>query len=211
MSKLIEKSLREFVDLLASGEPTPGGGSAAAMTGAQGAALVAMVCGLTAGRPKYAEHDGLARETIIAANAVKDGLLEALDRDSEAYLGVVAVFSMPKDSEEEKQARKAAMQQALKASTLSPYEMMKLSVAGLKLARAMAGKCNVNAASDLGVAALSLRAALEGGWSNVLINLGGIEDEAFVKEYRDKGEALLAEGLPMAAVVAAWVNDVTQA
>lgn len=211
MSKLIDKSLREFVDLLASGEPTPGGGSAAAMTGAQGAALVAMVCGLTAGRPKYAEHDGLARETIIAANAVKDGLLEALDRDSEAYLGVVAVFSMPKDSEEEKQARKAAMQQALKASTLSPYEMMKLSVAGLKLARAMAGKCNVNAASDLGVAALSLRAALEGGWSNVLINLGGIEDEAFVKEYRDKGEALLAEGLPMAAVVAAWVNDVTRA
>ena len=211
MSKLIDKSLREFVDMLASGEPTPGGGSAAAMTGAQGAALVAMVCGLTAGRPKYAEHDGLARETIIAANAVKDGLLEALDRDSEAYLGVVAVFSMPKDSAEEKQARKAAMQQALKASTLSPYEMMKLSVAGLKLARAMAGKCNVNAASDLGVAALSLRAALEGGWSNVLINLGGIEDEAFVKEYRDKGEALLSEGLPMAAVVAAWVNDVTRA
>ena len=211
MSKLIDKSLREFVDLLASGEPTPGGGSAAAMTGAQGAALVAMVCGLTAGRPKYAEHDGLARETIIAANAVKDGLLEALDRDSEAYLGVVAVFSMPKDSAEEKQARKAAMQQALKASTLSPYEMMKLSVAGLKLARAMAGKCNVNAASDLGVAALSLRAALEGGWSNVLINLGGIEDEVFVKEYRDKGEALLSEGLPMAAVVAAWVNDVTRA
>lgn len=211
MSKLIDKSLREFVDLLASGEPTPGGGSAAAMTGAQGAALVAMVCGLTAGRPKYAEHDGLARETIIAANAVKDGLLEALDRDSEAYQGVVAVFSMPKDSEEEKRARKAAMQQALKASTLSPYEMMKLSVAGLKLARAIAGKCNVNAASDLGVAALSLRAALEGGWSNVLINLGGIEDEAFVREYREKGEALLAEGLPMAAEVADWVKGAVQA
>ena len=209
MSKLIDKSLREFVDLLASGEPTPGGGSAAAMTGAQGAALVAMVCGLTAGRPKYAEHDGLARETIIAANAVKDGLLEALDRDSEAYLGVVAVFSMPKDSEEEKRTRKAAMQQALKASTLSPYEMMKLSAEGLRLARAVAGKCNVNAASDLGVAALSLRAALEGGWSNVLINLGGIEDEAFVREYREKGEALLEEGLSMAAVVADWVNGVT--
>ncbi len=211
MSKLIDKSLREFVDLLASGEPTPGGGSAAAMTGAQGAALVAMVCGLTAGRQKYAEHDGLARETIIAANAVKSGLLEALDRDSEAYQGVVAVFSMPKDSEEEKRARKAAMQQALKASTLSPYEMMKLSVAGLKLARAIAGKCNVNAASDLGVAALSLRAALEGGWSNVLINLGGIEDEAFVREYREKGEALLAEGLPMAAEVADWVKGAVQA
>lgn len=67
MSKLIDKSLRDFVDMLASGEPTPGGGSAAAMTGAQGAALVAMVCGLTAGRQKYAEHDGLARETGAAA------------------------------------------------------------------------------------------------------------------------------------------------
>ena len=75
----------------------------------------------------------------------------------------------------------------------------------------MAGKCNVNAASDLGVAALSLRAALEGGWSNVLINLGGIEDEAFVKEYREKGEAMLGEGLPLAAEVTDWVNDVTQA
>ena len=209
MSKLIDKSLREFVDLLASGEPTPGGGSAAAMTGAQGAALVAMVCGLTAGRQKYAEHDGLARDTLAAALEVKDGLLEALDRDSEAYQGVVAVFSMPKDSGEEKLARKAAMQQALKASTLSPYEMMKLSAEGLRLARAVAGKCNVNAASDLGVAALSLRAALEGGWSNVLINLGGIEDEAFVREYREKGEALLEEGLTMAAVVADWVNGVT--
>ena len=72
MSKLIEKSLREFVDLLASGEPTPGGGSAAAMTGAQGAALVAMVCGLTAGRQKYAEHDGLARDMLAAALEVQD-------------------------------------------------------------------------------------------------------------------------------------------
>ena len=103
------------------------------------------------------------------------------------------------------------MQQALKASTLSPYEMMKLSVEGLRLARAVAGKCNVNAASDLGVAALSLRAALEGGWSNVLINLGGIEDEAFVREYREKGEALLEEGLSMAAVVADWVKSEVQA
>ena len=94
MSKLIDKSLREFVDMLASGEPTPGGGSAAAMTGAQGAALVAMVCGLTAGRPKYAEHDGLARETIIAANAVKDGLLEALSRRLEVGL-LLAVNDLP--------------------------------------------------------------------------------------------------------------------
>lgn len=208
MSKLVDKSLREFVGLLASGEPTPGGGSAAAMTGAQGAALVSMVCGLTAGRQKYAAYDALARETGVRALAVKDSLLEALDHDSEAYQGVVAVFSMPKDSEEEKLARKAAMQQALKASTRSPYEMMELSVAGLKLAQAVIGKCNINAASDLGVAALSLRAALEGGWSNVLINLGGIEDENFVREYREKGEALLSEGLPMAEDAAAWVREV---
>ena len=210
MSKLADKNLRDFVDLLASGEPTPGGGSSAAMTGAQGAALVSMVCGLTAGRKKYEEFDALARDTRGKALAVKDELLAAMDADSEAYRAVVAVFPMPKDTDEEKRARKAAMQAALKGSTISPYEMMALSVRGLRLAHRMIGKCNINAASDLGVGALSLRMALEGAWDNVLINLGGIEDEAFAREYREMGEKLLLEGRPLAEDVAAWVCSVMQ-
>ena len=210
MSKLADKNLRDFVDLLASGEPTPGGGSSAAMTGAQGAALISMVCGLTAGRQKYEQYDTLARDTREKALAVKDELLAAMDADSEAYRAVVAVFPMPRDTDEEKQARKAAMQAALKGSTISPYEMMALSVRGLRLAHRMIGKCNINAASDLGVGALSLRTALEGAWDNVLINLGGIEDEAFVREHREQGEALLREGLPMADEVAAWVRGTMQ-
>lgn len=210
MSKLVDMNLREFVELLSSGEPTPGGGSSAALTGAQGAALIAMVCGLTAGRKKYEEFDALARSTREQALSLKDALLEAMDQDSEAYRGVVAVFSMPKDSDEEKQARKTAMQSALKASTLSPYEMMDLSVQGLELAQAVIGKCNVNAASDLGVAALNLRAALEGAWSNVLINLDGIDDEAFVQGYRERGQEKLKMGLPLAEEVAAWVRVVTK-
>ena len=209
MGKLADRTLREYVDLLASGEPMPGGGSSAALTGAQGAALIAMTCGLTAGRKMYEAFDNLARETREKALVVKEGLLAAVDADVQAYQGVVAVFSMPKETEEDRNARKAAMQKALKASTLSPCDMMELSVRGLRLAHELAGKCNVNAASDLGVASLSLRAALEGAYDNVRINLDGIEDRDFVKEYREKSEALLQEGLPLADKVAAWVRRVT--
>ncbi len=207
MSRLVDTTLREFTNLLASGEPTPGGGSAAAMTGAQGAALVAMVCGLTAGRKKYEEFDALARQTAEKALLLKDSLLEAMDLDSAAYEEVVAVFAMPKNTDEEKAARKAAMQQALKHSTQSPFHTMELAVEGLGLASAVLGKCNVNAASDLAVAASSLRTALEGGWFNVRINLGGIEDAAFVNEYERKGGRLLEEGLRLADAVARWVSE----
>ncbi len=207
MDQLVDKTLREFTDLLASGEPTPGGGSSAAMTGAQGAALVAMVCALTAGRKKYEEYDALARRTRIGAMRVQAALLEAMDLDSRAYEGVVAVFAMPKETEGEKAARRAAMQQALKDSTLSPLRTMELALEGLTLAAEMCGKCNVNAASDLAVAALSLRTALEGGWANVRINLSGIEDAAFTGEYDEKGRRLLEQGRSLADEVARWAGS----
>ena len=105
---------------------------------------------------------------------------------------------MPKNTDEEKAARKEAMQKALKEATLVPYSIMELCLESLKVTEMGLGCTNTNAASDLGVASLNLKSAVQGAWLNVLINLGGIRDEAFVNEYKAKGEAILAEALPLA-------------
>ena len=105
---------------------------------------------------------------------------------------------MPKDTDEQKAARKAAMQEALKGCTISPFQMMELCVEALEVVTALVGKTNASAASDLGCAALNLRSAIQGAWLNVCINVGGIQDQAFANEYKEKGEALLAKALPMA-------------
>ncbi|MEG1050289.1 MAG: cyclodeaminase/cyclohydrolase family protein, partial [Oscillospiraceae bacterium] len=107
--------------------------------------------------------------------------------------------------DDEKAARKQAMQQALKGSTKPPFEMMELSLRALELTDTMLGKSNQSAASDLGVSALSLKAAVQGAWLNVLINIGGINDDKFADEYRKKGEAILEKALPLADKIYAKV------
>ena len=180
MMKLAELTVAGFVDLMASDAPAPGGGSAAALEGALGAALSAMVCALTIGKKKYADVQTLAEETGKKAQELKARFVDVMDRDTEAFNAVSAVFAMPKDTDAEKAARKAAMQAALKGCTKTPFEMMQLSCEALELTRSVVGRLNASAASDLGCAALSLKAGIQGAWLNVLINIGGIQDEAFV-------------------------------
>ena len=160
--KLVEMKVNEFVDLMASDEPAPGGGSAAALEGALGAALTAMVCALTVGKKKYADVQELAIESQKKGNELKAQFVDVIDRDTEAFNAVSAVFAMPKDTDEEKAARKAAMQEALKGCTKTPFEMMELACQALELTRSVVGKLNASAASDLGCAALSLKAAIQG-------------------------------------------------
>ena len=190
--KLTEMKVNDFIDLLASDAPAPGGGSASALAGAMGVGLSKMVAALTTGKAKYAEHEDTVQEILSKAGALTEKLTAAIDRDTEAFDGVSAVFAMPKGTDEEKAARKEAMQKALKEATLVPYETMELCLQSLN------GKTNTSAASDLGVASLNLKSAVQGAWLNVLINLSGIKDEAFVTEYKSKGEAILAEALPLA-------------
>ncbi|WP_303146501.1 cyclodeaminase/cyclohydrolase family protein [uncultured Cloacibacillus sp.] len=196
--KLAEMQVTEFVNLMASDAPAPGGGSAAALEGALGAALTAMVCALTVGKKKYADVQELAVESQKKAEDLKARFVDVMDRDTEAFNAVSAVFAMPKDTDEQKAARKAAMQEALKGCTKTPFEMMQLACETLELTRSLVGRLNASAASDLGCSALSLRAAIQGAWLNVLINISGINDEAFAAEYRANGEALLAKALPLA-------------
>ena len=196
--KLAELKTSEFVDLLASDAPAPGGGSAAALEGALGAALTAMVCGLTVGKKKYAEYQELAEEAQKKATDLKARFVDVMDRDTEAFNVVSAAFGMPKATDEEKAARSAAIQKGLEGCTKTPFEMMELAVETLELTASILGKSNDSAASDLGVSALSLRAAIQGAWLNVLINIGSLKNKELAEDYRKKGEALLAKALPLA-------------
>lgn len=196
--KLVELKTAEFVDLLASDAPAPGGGSAAALEGALGAALTAMVCGLTVGKKKYAEFEELAQSAQTKALDLKARFVDVMDRDTEAFNVVSAAFGMPKATDEEKAARSAAIQKGLEGCTKTPFEMMELAVETLELTASILGKSNDSAASDLGVSALSLRAAIQGAWLNVLINIGSLKNKELAEDYRAKGEALLAKALPLA-------------
>ena len=199
--KLAELTVKGFVEELASDAPAPGGGSAAALEGALGAALTAMVCELTTiGKSKqtYAEHQDFVIETRAKATDLQNRFVDVMDRDTEAFNVVSAAFGMPKATDEEKAARSAAIQKGLEGCTATPFEMMELATATLELVESMLGRYNTNAASDLGVAALSLRAAIQGAWLNVLINIGSLKNKELAEDYRVKGEAMLAKALPLA-------------
>jgi len=189
--KIIDKSLYEFSEALASDVPAPGGGSAAALAGALGAALLSMVASLTVGRVRYAEFEPFVKEAYNMAEELRLRMLDIIERDIEAFNMVSAVYAMPKDSEAESAIRNAAMQDALKACTLTPFEMMECSLSALELADEMIGKVNMNAASDLGVAVLNLKASAQGAWLNVLVNLEGIRDEIFSARYIISGSEMM--------------------
>lgn len=196
--KLVEMQINDFIAVLGSDTPAPGGGSASALAAAQGIALTKMVTELTIGKKKYAEFEDEIELLQKKAKSLQEGLLRAINEDTEAFNQVSAVFGLPKTTEEEKKARREAMQSALKGAAVTPFSMMEKIVDALKVTQAAVGKSNTNAASDLGVAALNLKAALQGAWLNVLINLASIKDEMFVRQYRKAGESLVEEGSKIA-------------
>ncbi len=197
--QLSAMTVHDFAALLGSDAPAPGGGSAAALAGALGAALTGMVACLTRGKKKYAAFAPFAAEVEEKAAALRAELLAVMDRDTEAFLAVSAAFALPKETEEQKSARSKAIQAALRGCTETPMAMMRLCDGALTLTKALLESgYNESAASDLGAAALSLKAGVQGAWLNVLINLGSIRDEAFCAACRAEGEALLAHALPLA-------------
>lgn len=196
--KLSQITNTEFSKKLASDAPAPGGGSVAALSASLGAALTHMVGALTTGKAKYAEYEELTVNTLKQAEGLREKLLDCMDRDTEIFGQMEAVFKMPKATDEEKKLRREAMQAALKACSVVPLEIMRYCYEALVMTDAYVGKSNSNAASDLGVAALMLEAGVKGAWLNVLINIGGIKDEAFVNEYREKGSELLEKSVKLA-------------
>jgi formiminotetrahydrofolate cyclodeaminase len=173
------KTLREFVDALAAAQPTPGGGTASAVAGAMGVALLMMVAGL----PKTKANTDQERATLAAVRTklvpIREALERSADRDAEAFDAVMAAYRLPKGSDHEQTQRKAAIQQALRQATEAPLETLRLAGVALALGETVALHGNPSAASDAGVAAGLLQAAAEGGAANVRANLGGLSDEVF--------------------------------
>ena len=189
--KLAEMNVTEFARVLASDAPAPGGGSTAALEGALGAALTAMVCRLTEGKKAFAEHRESILEVMAKAEALQANFLDVMDRDTDAFMVVSNAFAMPKATDEEKAARSAAIQKGLEGCTATPFEMMQLAAETIELTEGLLGRFNTASASDLGVGALSLRSAVQGAWLNVLINIGSLKDKELAEDYRAKGEALV--------------------
>ena len=179
---LVDKTVTQFLDELASNSPAPGGGSVAALAGAAGAALASMVCNLTIGKKKYAEVQDEMKAVLEQTELLRKELTQLIDKDTEAFNSLMAAFGLPKGTEQEQSARSAAIQTATKAATLVPLSVMRTCEKGLLHARTVAQKGNKNSASDAGVAALMLQAGCAGAALNVRINLGGLNDTVFVQQ-----------------------------
>jgi glutamate formiminotransferase / formiminotetrahydrofolate cyclodeaminase len=181
---LAELSLSRFVDELSMDSPTPGGGSTAALAGALSGALTAMVANLTVGKKGYENAFEELSQTAVRAQGLKDECLRLVDLDTAAFNKVMDAVRLPKASDEQKAEREAAVEAATKEATRVPLQLLGLSVELLKLAKIVARKGNRNSLSDAGVAALTARAAADGAYYNVRINLPGIRDDAFREETR---------------------------
>ena len=192
--KLVDLKVKEYLDILISDEPAPCGGSVSALAGAQGAALLSMVCDLTTMKKKYADDHALCGEIKEEARALYSELTASIDRDTDAYNLVAAAFKMPKGTDEEKAARKKAIAEGTLEATKVPYSVMQLAMKGLELADRLQGHFNTNCASDYGVGVLNFLACIRGAWLNVKINLPGVKDEAFAAECEAEGKRIMAEG-----------------
>lgn len=194
-----------FTDLLAafrSPQPTPGGGSAAALAGAVGASLLAMVAGLPRPRTATAEDGTRLEAAGVRCAALANLLASLIDRDSEAYDRVVAAFRLPKGADSEKAARGSAIQDALQAASGPPLEVMRACSDAIEQSAVVAAFGNRSASSDVQVGLELLGAGVRGARLNVETNLGSIKDAAFASSAAAEAERLAAEAeTGIAAVV----------
>ena len=180
-----------YLERLASADPTPGGGSAATLVGALGAALCAMVARITAGNDRYASVHSEALAIVTAADVLRERFAAARPLDEEAYGRVVAASALPKGTAEEKRARTAALQAALAGAAEAPLAAAGLSAEGIALARRANGLGNTHLASDVECALHFFRAALAAAVANVRINHHFIKDAETVRAQEERLVAIV--------------------
>ena len=187
---LVEQRVIDFVAATASKEPTPGGGAIAALTGATGAALAEMVANLTFGKKGYEEVQSEMEELQTKAEAIRNRMLELSQADADVFNIFMNALGLPKNTDEEKIARTAAIQQAYKDAAMVPFEIGELAYQIFELAELASSKGNQNLITDGIIAAINARAAVKAAFLNVRINLSGIKDEAFVANVSAKMNAI---------------------
>ena len=179
---LASMKVNSFLSELASSSPAPGGGSVAALSGSLGAALSSMVCNLTVGKEKYADVQAEIKEVLKKSEQLRKKLTKLIDEDTEAFNDVMKAFKMPKETEEQKKKRSAAIQEGYKTAAAVPLETANTCEKILDVAMVVAKKGNQNSITDSAVSALMAQAGVETAILNVKINLGSIKDEKFVKK-----------------------------
>lgn len=182
--ELKKLTVEGFINETASSSPAPGGGSIAALNAASSAALIAMVAQLTLGKEKYAASQEEMQEVVRKAGVMEDQFLAFIDEDSNAFNKIMAAFKLPKDTDEAKKARSAAIQDATKGAALVPFKVGQTANELFDLAEAVILRGNPNAVTDGAVAAMNARAAVRGAFLNVKINLGSIKDALFVEDLK---------------------------
>ena len=188
--KLVEERVIDFVAATASKEPTPGGGAIAALTAATGAALAEMVANLTVGKKGYEAVQPEMEELQAKAEAIRKRMLELSQADADVFNIFMNALGLPKNTDEEKAARTAAIQQAYKDAAMVPFEIGELANQIFDLAELASRKGNQNLITDGIIAAINARAAVKSSFLNVRINLSGIKDESFVAELISKMYAI---------------------
>jgi len=176
-----DKSVQQFLDELASKSATPGGGSVAAVMGAQSAALVSMVCNLTIGKPQYAEVETEMQVLLKKSEALREKLTSMIKADIDVFDRLMAAYGLPKETDEEKSVRSAAIQSVLIDATEVPLMCASACREAIELSRSAADKGNLGVISDAGVAVMAAYGGLKSAALNVYINTGCLKDTVFAE------------------------------
>jgi len=206
-SKMISMSLADFAHETASESPAPGGGSIAAYVGALGVSLAGMVANLSSHKKGWDDRWEEFSNWAELAETYKNELLTLVDADTRAFNQIMAAFSLPKSTEEEKTTRTQAIQEATKYAIEIPFKVMTVAQKTLEVIKAMAETGNPNSVSDAGVGALCARAAVIGAFMNVRINAASYDDKEFVKSVIDKGRQIEHDTISMEADILRIVNE----
>ncbi len=196
-NSLLDLNLREFANELSMDSPAPGGGSTAALSGALSASLSSMVANLTVGKKGYEDAQKDMKKFAVTAQSLKDEFLRAVDLDTIAFNKVMVAFKLPKKTDEQKEEKARAVEEASKEATLVPMGVLEKSIEALKLAKEVALKGNKNSLSDAGVAGLTARAAAEGAYYNIKINLPGLEDVDFKSKINKQATTLVKKAVQL--------------
>jgi formiminotetrahydrofolate cyclodeaminase len=191
MSEIKDKSIQIFLDELANKSATPGGGSAAALMGAQSAALTSMVCNLTIGKPKYAEVETEMQALLKKSEALREKLTGLIQVDIDVFNRLMARYGLPKESDQEKAIRSEAIQTALKEATEVPLDCARACAEAIKLSHIAADKGNLGVISDAGAAVMAGYCGLKTAVLNVYINTNSLKDKTFAEAKLAELEAIL--------------------
>ena len=185
--------MKDFLNVLASKEPVPGGGGACGYVAAVGMALGNMVLSLTTGKKKYAEYQEEIEELIVKAGDITNRLYECMDKDAKAFKPLSEAYGLPKDTEEQLEHRNKVMENALLIASEAPLSMMELIVEAIKLIDRISVIGSRIAISDAGVGVQMCKAALNGASLNVYINTKLMKDRELAEDMNFKADKMLAE------------------